>query len=405
MLAILVPVVFGLMGFAVDLGRIYMARGEIKAAANAMALAAAAQLMGTDASLDAAASAGQLALSSSGGLQNRYDFGGLAIGETSGVLTSEAGAPAYFETVAAALAADSASEAAGATARHVRIRITADAPLVFWGFLSLGNERKTPIAVEAVAGVSAPLCTACGVDMIAIAAADTADEADFGFIRDTRYTLGFQCFGAPTPSQIAGTATRIPFLIVNRFNADAQIFAEENTQAYRIGLAGLPASTVAAQSCLAVNSTEAQWESATALPCNQNRVPAAVTAMTCGFSSRFEVDVPTNCQTIAESETLGTLYQPDTDIADVETYAAYTGNGRRVITVAIVASLAAPTAMTVLGFRQFLLEPNPNTTNISTLDPNARFPALYIGSVVPLRQGSFSGCSIASGPGKVVLHR
>ena len=41
MLVILVPVLFGLIGFAVDLGRLYMVRGELKTAANAMALAAA----------------------------------------------------------------------------------------------------------------------------------------------------------------------------------------------------------------------------------------------------------------------------------------------------------------------------------------------------------------------------
>jgi len=41
---ILVPVMFGLMGFAIDLGRLYLIRGELNQAASAMAMAAAAQL-------------------------------------------------------------------------------------------------------------------------------------------------------------------------------------------------------------------------------------------------------------------------------------------------------------------------------------------------------------------------
>ena len=39
MVVLLVPVVFGLMGFAVDLGRLYSARNDLKNAANAIAQA------------------------------------------------------------------------------------------------------------------------------------------------------------------------------------------------------------------------------------------------------------------------------------------------------------------------------------------------------------------------------
>src|SRR5450759_2035459 len=49
---ILVPVVFGLMGFALDLGRLYLVRGELHQAAAAAAIAAANQLIGTTTSLD-----------------------------------------------------------------------------------------------------------------------------------------------------------------------------------------------------------------------------------------------------------------------------------------------------------------------------------------------------------------
>jgi len=46
MLVILVPVIFGFMGFALDLGRLYLIRGELNQAASAMALAAAQRLVG-----------------------------------------------------------------------------------------------------------------------------------------------------------------------------------------------------------------------------------------------------------------------------------------------------------------------------------------------------------------------
>jgi len=75
------------------------------------------------------------------------------------------------------------------------------------------------------------------------------------------------------------------------------------------------------------------------------------------------------------------------------------------ITVAIVDTLNNPNSMTILGFRQFLVEPDLNGTDISPADADGRFRALYIGSVVPLKQGRFDGCQIASGPGKVVLHQ
>jgi len=157
---ILVPVVFGLMGFALDLGRLYLIRGELTQAANTAALAAASQLIGTTASLDNASAVATQAIA-----LNKYNFGSLTLGQDAGNLTSTINDPAYFSTVNGALGTDpSGSGADGTTARHVQISVTADAPLLFWSLLSLGSSRKTPIAAQALAGISAPLCTACGID-------------------------------------------------------------------------------------------------------------------------------------------------------------------------------------------------------------------------------------------------
>ncbi len=59
------------------------------------------------------------------------------------------------------------------------------------------------------------------------------------------------------------------------------------------------------------------------------------------------------------------------------------------ITVTVVDALPANTAtpMTVLGFRQFLVQPNPDGTFFDPSDANGRFVATYIGSPMPVKQG------------------
>jgi len=128
-LVLLVPVFFGFMGFAIDLGRLYLARAEVKSAANAMALAAAAKLIGTDASTGNAQVASLFPVENSGGYANKYDFGSVVIGEGSSRLQSAMPEPQFFETVGGATeTGDNAAggdQAGPATARHVRIDIQA----------------------------------------------------------------------------------------------------------------------------------------------------------------------------------------------------------------------------------------------------------------------------------------
>ena len=70
-------VLLGLMGFAVDLGRLYMSRAELKTAANAIALAEAQRLIGTTGALATADAAGKVTYENQTNFGNRYDFGGL----------------------------------------------------------------------------------------------------------------------------------------------------------------------------------------------------------------------------------------------------------------------------------------------------------------------------------------
>lgn len=374
-----------------------------------MALGAAARLIGTDASSADAATASRLAINNIGGFANRYNFGGSNIGETDGFLNSVVEEPAFYETAAAAIgegeAAGSPQAGAGSAARHVRIDLTAEAPLTFWGFLSLGLSRKTPVAARAVAGVSAPLCQACGIEPIVVQALDPTDTTHFGFTPATRYTFGYVCNGPPTPGVLVNTAQRLQYLLINRYNTEATLFPDESSQSFRIGAGGLPSSTNLTQYCVNVNAEEQIWATAVPLTCNQLRPPNIVSNYLCGLASRFDLTVQASCQTIPESDTIASAFTPDTDVADIEDYVNYTGNGRRVITVGVVEALSPTGTMTILGFRQFLVEPAANDVTLNVSDQNARFGALYIGSAMPLRDGRFSGCSITSGPGKVVVHQ
>src|SRR5580692_8947598 len=101
---ILVPVMLGLLGFALDLGMLYSAKGELKTAANSMALATAQNLIGTDAATTSAQAAGLLTIQNSAAPGNKYNFQGLPIGVTTGTLVSTITDPAYYADAADAIA-------------------------------------------------------------------------------------------------------------------------------------------------------------------------------------------------------------------------------------------------------------------------------------------------------------
>jgi hypothetical protein len=330
---------------------------------------------------------------------------------TEGSLASEMPEPTYYQAVVDATgtsAGGGGGEVSGILAKHVKVTIRSDAPLLFWGMLAVGVERKTPVEVSAVAGMSAPLCTACAIEPLAVGALDPGDTTDFGFVLATKYTFGYSCNGTPAPSAIQGATQRIPYLLLNRYDENATLFPNENQQAYRIGAQGLLASTNPLMACVKILSEEGEqvWVNAAPNNCSQSSVPSPVQSLVCGLYTRFDQTVPAACVNVPEVDTMASAYLPDTDLADLEDYAAYTGTGRRVITVPVVDALNPAGVMSVLGFRQFLADPDPaNGITINPGDQNGRFVALYIGSVRPLRQGRFDGCQQTAGPGKVVLHQ
>jgi hypothetical protein len=296
--------------------------------------------------------------------------------------------------------------------------------------LSVGQSRKTPIAGQAVAGISAPLCTACGIEPFAIAAVDASDTVNFGFgdpTAGTLYTFAFECTRTSTstgPATLVGSV--VQYVLINRYDT-ANATLDETQQLYKDAAQGLvasadpnPTGSPVPLACAGINdASETMWASAVPGSCTSVIAPSAsVSEAVCGLYSRFDNSAPPAvCTTdVTDFANLSALYPPDTDIVsgEADVYTSYTGNRRRIVTVPIVNALATSTAATmmVLGFRQFLLEPNPDGSYPNPTDPFGRFVVQYIGSPAPVQQGWFDdhfglGCPVpvASGPGKVVLHR
>lgn len=430
LLVIMVPVIFGFMGFAIDLGRLYLVKGELNQAATGMAVAAAGQLIGTVQSTANATIAAQQSLDNTNGFANKYNFGSLLIGQTTGNLVSTVNPPGYFALLTDALGSTSGGQADGTTARHAQITLLADAPLLFWGILSVAQSRKTSVGAIATAGISAPLCTACGIEPFAIGAIDpTNADGNFGFgdpSLGTLYTLAFDCTGSATITPLTGTSSVVRYVIINRWDPSL----DESQNLYRDGAAGLvgssapnPTGSAVPIACVGINDPgEMLWTSATPQLCTAT-LPVSVTAALCGLYSRFDnSSPPTICTAdVTDFATVAQAYLPDTDCTggvcvtgQTSPYINYIGNGRRIVTLPIMDALTTTLSatMTVLGFRQFLVEPNADGSLLNPSDPNGRFAVMYIGSPAPVKQGYVDdrfGLScpapVSGGPGKVVLHQ
>jgi len=393
----------------VDLGQLYLMRAELKAAANAAALAAGQRLTGTLAATDVATTTAAMTVDSQSATANRFYFSGYPLGQSLGLVNSTVEPPAYFQTAADA-AAEGGATAVGAQAHYARVVISADAPLTFWSFLTLGQARTTPLRASAVAGMSAPLCTACGIEPIAVAPVDAADTVDFGFVVNQRYTFYYTCTGGGTPAGLVNAPATVAYILLDRYNASSTLYADELLQLYRMGLGGVPAVvTSRALSCFKINNTdtpEVIWATAAPGACRA-AVPTPIAAYLCGVSSRFDGLVANACTGINGSDAIVTAFQAETDLTDLDDYTLYAGTGRRLITVPVVDTVNATGPMLIQGFRQFLLNPNPGAAGTDPTDGPGRFEAIYIGSAAPVKDGSIGGCTapVASGPGKVVLHQ
>ena len=405
-LILLAFVLFAFLGFAVDLGRLYLIRGELTTAAEAMALAAAQELVGTSAAEANAMTALALAQSNANGGANRFNFSGNEIGGE-GLLASQVEDSELFATFTDATSGDTGAVADSATARYIRVRVRADAPLTFWQFLPVGKAGITSIEAGAVAGISQPLCSVCGAEPLAVVPINFDDTTDFGFVPGQKYTLYSQCTGPP-PTALAGAPVVVQYTLLSRSVDDG---TDGDQQIFKFLAGGIPAPSFPVPddsnlACPAIGATELRLPSVSASACTAANRGTVVRDTVCGLNARLDLAAHPACESIVDVDTVILSFPPDTDIDSHDDYTEYAGNRRRILTVTIVDTIpfAVTGAMNVLGFRQFLLEPNPDSTELNPADQVGRVVALYIGSPAPVKQGDFGACGVTQGPGKVVLH-
>jgi hypothetical protein len=156
--AVCAACMMGMLGLAVDLGRMYIARNEAQAHVDSAALEAALMLDGTDAGLEAA----RAAVAGNG---NRWHLGNARFEKTRTEFSSSADGP--WE------AAPPAAEV-----RFVRVRAEVAPPLYFVPVVS--RERRGHVVAAAVAGQTPRTNFREGVLAWACEAPDARDEVHFG---------------------------------------------------------------------------------------------------------------------------------------------------------------------------------------------------------------------------------
>ncbi len=402
-------VLLGFLGMAVDVGRMYAIQGELQAAADAAALAAATRLIGTSTSTAGAAITGMAPFDVTNGNDNRYNLHTTPLVGSTDLATTVT--QDYFAVLADALAGTNGGQG-GSDAKYVRVDITVESPAMFTRFLTPSTQRPS-VRAFAVAGISAPVCAACGIDAVAVTAVDTSDDQDFGFVPGQYYTFYLNLSQqrpnlAACPSQVPplldGTIQVAEYTILNHVPSGPD--TDTDGLLFRLGAGGIsPAGSADVPGCMTIGATETAMTGLQGTTCPTAQPVAR--DLGCGMNVRFGVDPSGNaCTNIASVSDLAALFTPDADVGAADTtlqdYSQdYGGNTRRVVTVPIVDDSAS---LTVLNFRQFFLENDPTVTGLNVGAFTGALRAQYIGTPVAIRLGTVGGaCGVTRGVGKVVL--
>jgi hypothetical protein len=413
-------VIFGLLVMATDVGRLYLIQGELQTAADAAALASATRLFGTATAPVQAADQITASLDSGTGNDNRFNLrmNPIANGGTDLPTTMDFD---YFSTLQDAQSNANGGQSGGMDwssgfyPKYVRVQITAQAPLVFMPLLNRAAGNRATVAVSAVAGISAPICSACGIDGLAIVDQSAGtDPLNYGFVPGAFYTLFLtraqRTGGAVTQGPLADTIASAPYAILNHVPS-GPLDLDLDGSLFEMGAGGLSTSSaLTTPGFVTIDTSETAYAIAGSTTIGQD--------ILCGLNVRFGVDLSQgNCGTIDGGQflMLSPLFGGDTNDG-VGTYTAgvglqdfateYDGNLRRILTMPVV---DAADSLTVLNFRQFLIETSPVTATVSeglnTALITGAFRAQYIGAPVPLRCGGIGGlCRVTLGAGRVVLH-
>src|SRR5262249_16468917 len=162
-----------------------------------------------------------------------------------------------------------------------------------------------------------------------------------------------------------------------------------------------PVSDDTTLACPTIGVDELRLPTVSVSACTAGNRGTIVRDTVCGLNARPASPPNPPCTGITDIDTLIQAFPPDTDVDDHDDYLEYTGNRRRILTVAVVDGVPFTVngTMQVLGFRQFLLEPLADSTELNPADPVGRVIALYIGFPSPVKQGTFGSCGITEGPG------
>jgi Flp pilus assembly protein TadG len=343
MLSLSLFVMLGMLGLAIDLGRMFICKNELQTFADASVLAAIAQLDGTQSGVqgaNATATAGPLGTAK----PNGYNFDTVKITNvTAGYATAYAGTYDSYAT---------ANSAATNNYRFITVTASASVPLNFLPVLPGIPTQMTELASATAGQKPQSSISSGGLLPFAPDAHNQADTQNFGLTPGVHYKLKWgngnttTCAGDAVFSPPGSPPSEHGFVDIGEGNSNSNV-----RQAIQYG--GYP---------------------------NANSFPSSVSA---GDSLS---GVPGNRGT-SIFDALANRAAQDTDDAST-TWAQYkalgAGNGRRIVTVAIAGTWSGHGANAntpVLGFANFLLD----TTYSGTSGPIC---ATYIGPGDLTGQGS-----------------
>ena len=319
LLSVSLFVMIGMLGLAIDVGRMFVYKSELQTFADASAMAAVAKMDGSQSGVQGAdnvATAGPLGATRPNGV----NFDTVAVSNvTTGYATSFTGTYDNFAT---------ASTPATNNYRFIKVTAAANVPLNFLPVLP-GIANTLAMSAVATAGELAQSgISNGGLLPFAPDAHNTADTTNFGLTPGTEYTLKWgngnatTCLGDLSFTPPGAPPSEHGFVDIGEGNSNANV-----RTAIKYG--GYP---------------------------NANSSPSSI-------STGDTVNgVPGNRGT-SIFDSLQNRVNQDTDPIS-PTYAAYkmlgTGNGRRVVTVAIAGTWSghgANASTPVIGFANFLLDP------------------------------------------------
>jgi Flp pilus assembly protein TadG len=325
LLSLALFVMLGMVGLAIDLGRMFIYQNELQTFADASVLAAVAQMDGTQSGIqgaDATATAGPLGTTK----PNGYNFGTVSISNvTTSYATTYAGTYDSYAT---------ASSPATNNYRFIRLTASANVPLNFLPVLP-GISTQIAESASATAGQK-PQSSISNGGLLPFApdAHNQADTKNFGLTPGTEYTLKWGNVNVTTCAGDAGfTPPGSPppehgFVDIGEGNSNANVRVA-------IQYGGYPNAN-------SFPSSVSTGDSLSGVPGNRS------TSIFDALANRAAQDTNDTSTTYAQYKASGT------------------GNGRRIVTVAIAGTWSGHgtnVSMPVLGFANFLLEPTYSGTS------------------------------------------